>query len=77
MTERERVSLMVQILGLGVVMFVGGGWVFSQNTITINLASIPGFIALETATDVVLMALPSILAIGLIAVMIRCLMKSK
>lgn len=77
MTERERVSLMVQLLGIGVVLFVGGGWVFSQNTVTVNLADIPGFAALETATHVLIMALPSILAIGLIAVMIRCLKKSK
>ena len=79
MTERERVSLLVQLLGIGVVLFVGGGWVFSQDFMmsTRYLDFIPGFLVLQRATFVVLMALPSIFVIGLIALMIRCFKKSK
>lgn len=78
MTERERLALTIQALGVGVVLFIGAGWFGSQNTsyfwITPDMRWV---FTLEKITRVVIMFLPIVLVLGLIAVMIRCLKKSK
>ena len=73
MTERERISLMVQILGLGVVLFVGWG-AFSQGSVGWEWLNGGGYLGV---TAKIFMSLPLILTLGLIALMIRCLKKSK
>ena len=77
MTERERISLMVQTLGLGVVLFVGWGS-FSQGSVGWQsgwlLENAPWALNLNKTT---FNLLPFILTVGLIAVMILCLKKSK
>jgi len=78
MTERERLALTIQALGVGVVLFIGAGWFCSQNTSFEWLTGdMPWVFTLEKITIVVIMVLPIVLVLGLIAVMIRCLKKSK
>ena len=78
MTERGRLALSIQVLGVGVVLFIGSGWFCSQNTSFEWLqAELPWVYTIERITTVVFMVLPIVLTLGLIAVMIRCLKKSK
>jgi hypothetical protein len=73
MTERERISLMVQILGLGVVLWIGLGS-FSQGSVGWSWLNGGGYLEVPAK---IFNWLPIILTLGLIAVMIRCLKKSK
>lgn len=73
MTERERLSLTIQVLAVGVLLFMALGWVFS-------LGYHPGegdvLIRITTrVSGVLVIGLPVILTLGLITVTIRCLFR--
>ena len=80
MTERERLSLTIQVLGVGVVLFIGVGWIFTISAQIHNIFSGTWVRMLALLTDITLslsIGLPVVLTLGLIAVMIRCLKQSK
>jgi hypothetical protein len=78
MTERERLSLTIQALAVGVVLFIGAGWFCAPATDFSWLKTEMDWVyTLEKITTLVVMFLPIILTIGLITVTIRCLKKSK
>jgi len=84
MTEHQRLSLIVQLLAVGVGLFIALTWVFSLTT---SAYMDPHFLRVGD-TNVypykvlvywgwIATGLPFVITFGILGIMIRCLMKSK